>query len=363
MRPLYVVGTHLNVGNTTTCIGLIGALRRRGLKVGYMKPLGQRLSTYHGETFEDDTLVIVQGMDLKTSAVPVAVALGRGRVEEEVRELHVAAMSERILEVFEDLQAKHDLVIVEAMGHVAAGSCLKLSAGDLAKLLDARVLLISGGGIGSTIDDISLCATFLIARGAYLIGAVVNKVWPEKYRRVHEATRKGLDNLGIRSFGTLPYERTLAFPTMRQVTEQLDGKVLCGQEAMTNRVGEPHVAAMEPQHMVGYLRNRTLVITPGDRSDNILAILSVHMLEKSEEPPVSGIIMAGGFRPAGKVMSLLAESRLPVILCRGTTHSVAATLQDMVFKIKPDDEERIDAALCLVSEYMDVDGIVAGLTV
>jgi len=361
VKPLYVVGTRRDVGKTTTCIGLIGAFRERGLTVGYMKPLGQRLTTIHGEHYENDTLVIVQGMDMSSSKVPMAVPLPRGRVEEEVKDLHEDRLAERITDTFEELSEKHDVVLVEAMGHVAAGACVKLSSGDVASLLGAKVLLICGGGIGSTIDDIALCATFLSARGAELMGAAVNKVWPEKFRRVREATMKGLDNLGIRSIGTMPYEETLAFPTMRQVTEQLDGQVCCGHETMTNRVGETYVAAMEPQHMVAYLKDRSLVITPGDRSDNILAILSMHMLDKATERPVSGLILSGGFRPAGKVMSLLAESGLPVILCKGDTHTVAAQLQEMVFKIAPDDVERIGAAVCLVDEYMDVDAIIEGL--
>lgn len=361
MRPLYVVGTHRNVGKTTTCIGLIGALRERGLKVGYMKPLGQRVTTIHGEVFDDDTLAVVHGMDLDSSEVPMAVPLPRGRVEAEVRHLHADVLAEKVRKTFELLQAKHDIVIIEAMGHVAAGSCIKLSSSEVAQLVGARVLLISRGGIGSTIDDIALCSTFLTARGANLMGTVVNKVWPEKYRRVHEATTMGLENLGIRSFGTMPYEDTLAFPTMQQVVDLLKGKVVCGKDALSNRIGKVHVGAMQPQHMVGYLKNRTLVITPGDRSDNILAILSVHALERSAEPPVSGLILSGGFRPTEKVMSLLAEAGLSVMLCREDTHEIATRLQETVFKIAPDDRDRIGAAVCLVNEYVNVDAIIEAL--
>jgi len=44
VRPLYIVGTQRDVGKTTFCIGLISALRERGLSVGYTKPLGQRVN-------------------------------------------------------------------------------------------------------------------------------------------------------------------------------------------------------------------------------------------------------------------------------------------------------------------------------
>ena len=55
-------------------------------------------------------------------------------------------------------------------------------------------------------------------RRAEVIGTVVNKVWPEKYRRVREAVAKGLDNLGIRAVGVVPFKDILASPTVRDCT-------------------------------------------------------------------------------------------------------------------------------------------------
>jgi BioD-like phosphotransacetylase family protein len=232
----------------------------------------------------------------------------------------------------------------------------------VARILGARPLLISEAGIGRAIDAIALCATFLTARGADLMGAVVNKVWPQKYTRIKEATAKGLENIGIRSFGAVPYEEVLASPTVGQVAQQLEGEVLCGQPALGRRVKNTIVAAMEAQHMVNYLRDQALVITPGDRSDNILAIISTHMLAApGTTPPIAGVIVTGGFRPTGQVMNLLATSGLPTILCRQDTYSLAARLQEMVFKLTPDDKERIQAAMCLINEYVDIDGILEGL--
>ena len=43
MRPLFIAGTSQHVGKTTTSIGLLHAFRKRGLNVGYTKPLGQRV--------------------------------------------------------------------------------------------------------------------------------------------------------------------------------------------------------------------------------------------------------------------------------------------------------------------------------
>ncbi len=194
------------------------------------------------------------------------------------------------------------------------------------------------------------------------MGVVVNKVWPEKYDRVKEATTKGLENLGIRSFGTVPYKQTLASPTVGQVAQQLGGRILCGTAALGNRVGKVIVAGMEASHMVSYLKDGTLVITPGDRNDNILAIVSTYMLVKTSPPPVVGLVLTGGFVPMGNVMNLLVESGLPTIQCSEDTYTLAARLQETVFKITPDDEQRIQEARELIGNYVDISGILEGLS-
>jgi BioD-like phosphotransacetylase family protein len=361
MKPLYVVGTQRDIGKTTFCIGLIGALRQRGLSVGYTKPLGQRISSVDGQEVHDDALVVSQVLEEDAGSAPMAVPLTRGRVEREIFDLHAPELAEKVVQVCRRLRDQYDVVVIEGMGHVAMGSCLQLSAGDVAKAIGARPLLISEAGIGRAIDAISLCATFLTARGADMMGAVVNKVWPEKYTRVRDATTKGLENLGIRSYGAIPYEETLASPTVGQVAKHIEGEILCGAQALGNRVRNTIVAAMEAEHMVSYLKNRSLVITPGDRSDNILAILSTHMLASGPEPPVAGVLLTGGFRPAGQVMGLLVASGLPAVLCRQDTYTLASTLRELVFKITPDDKERIQAAMCFINEYVDIDGILEAL--
>lgn len=362
MRPLYIVGTERNVGKTTLCIGLISALRDRGLRVGYTKPLGQRVSSVDGRAVHDDALVVSRVMNMTADeSVSMAVPLTRGRVEQEIYDLHTPELAERVATACRRLQEGHDLVVVEGMGHVAMGACIGLSAAEIARVVGAKTMIVSGGGIGRTLDAIALCATFLAARGAELTGAVVNKVWPEKYRRVKEATAKGLANLGIEPLGAVPYEQLLSSPTVRQVCDRLDGEVLCGADALENRVRHTVVAAMEPHHMVSYLKDHALVITPGDRSDNILAIISTYMLTAGAVPAVAGVVLTGGFRPTGKVMELMGQCALPVILSREDTYTLAARMQDMVFKITPDDKDRIEAAMCVVNDYVDVDAIVKGL--
>ena len=363
MRPLYIAGTHRDAGKTTLSVGLLHAFRRKGLRVGYTKPLGQRVKDDHGEPIHDDALVVYRSMGQSDlGAAAMAVPLPQGRVEREVFDLRTDELLAKVKETFDAVARDKDIVLVESMGHVALGSCLGLSAAEVICAVNARALLVSGGGIGRAIDDISLCANFLTSRGADLLGVVINKVWPEKYTRVKQAVTQGLANLGIKSYGTIPFEEQLSCPTMRQVHELVGGELIGRSMDLEGHVQNTIVAAMESSHMVRYLEPGTLVITPGDRADNILAALSANMLGDTQQPLLTGLVLTGGFRPNGTVMRLVNDSGVPVILVKNDTYSVASKFRETVFKITPDDSAKIEAAICLASEYVDIDGIISALS-
>ncbi|MFW6133065.1 MAG: phosphotransacetylase family protein [Planctomycetota bacterium] len=359
MRPLFIVGTQRDIGKTTTSIGLLHAFRNRGLSVGYIKPLGQRVKGSAGHVLHDDAMLVASVLGREfNQELDTAIPLPSGRVEKELADLDSDKLRRRVREFYDRLAAQYDVVVVESMGHVAAGSCLGLSSAEVATTLSARTLLISGGGIGRALDEIALCSTFLTARGADLVGVVINKVWPKKYDRVKRATARGLEYFGLDCLGVVPFEEMLASPTVHQVYGHVGGKLIAGEEHLENRVRHTIVAAMETERMVRYIRRGTLVITPGDRSDNIHAALSAHMLGEQGADTVSGLVLTGGIAPGGAVQRLIEDARLPVVLCDEDTYSVASTLRGTVFKITPEDHDRIAQATRVIGESVDVDRLI-----
>ncbi len=362
MRPLFIVGTQRDIGKTTTSIGLLSAFRDRGLTVGYSKPLGQRIRGSAGHILHDDAMLVASFLGREFDQdLDTPVPLPAGRVEREVYQLDTQALLGRVQELCRRLAATYDAVILESMGHVAMGSCLGLSSADVARGLGARVLLVSGGGIGRAIDEISLCWTFLTAKGADVIGVVLNKVWPEKYERVKRATTQGLMNLGIRSLGAIPYEPVLSSPTVEQVHGVVGGRLIAGEAHLGCRVNKTIVAAMRTSHMVRYIERGTLVITPGDRTDNIHATLRTEARRDPGSHAVAGLILTGGLEPDESLRRLIDEAGVPVILVEEDTYAVASSLRETVFKVTPEDHERLERASRIIGEYVDVDAILAEL--
>ena len=54
VKPLYVSATGQNVGKTTVILGLFAAMCDRGVRPGYIKPVGQRYNEVDGVRADED---------------------------------------------------------------------------------------------------------------------------------------------------------------------------------------------------------------------------------------------------------------------------------------------------------------------
>ena len=85
--------------------------------------------------------------------------------------------------------------------------------------------------------------------------------------------KKALEKKGLKLFGVIPYVALLSTFTVAQVTETLDSEVISGKENLHRRILNTLVGAMTPHEALTYFKEGSLIITPGDREDIILASL------------------------------------------------------------------------------------------
>lgn len=109
--------------------------------------------------------------------------------------------------------------------------------------------------------------------------------------------------------------------------------------------------------MIHYLKKNTLVLTSGDRVDNILVAVSSHLVSGGEGNQVAGIILTGGLMPNPKIIDLLKKSKIPVLLTENDTYTVAGKIEHLICKIQKTDKDKIQEAKHLVKQYVDVNAI------
>ncbi len=360
-KKLFIAATMQNDGKTSVSMGLITALKKRFKKVAFIKPVGQRYIVKEGSKVDEDSVLIEEicgiGCRLKDTS---PIAIEKGFTEWYIMHGKRDELVDKIEESFRRVSKGMDFVVIEGTGHAGVGSCFDLSNAAVAKILDAPVILVTSGGIGRPIDEVMLNAALFEKEGIKLKGVIANKVLKKKYDKVKSLLTLGLGRKNITLYGVMPYKKSLAMPTIKEVLEKTKGRVLCGKDKMGNAVSKILVGAMGPHEALNYIEDGSLLITPGDREDIILAATGMH-LSHENDLNISGFVLSGGLMPHKEILELVRKSGIPMILAQEDTYLLASMVHDMMIKIKPHDKRKIKTAIRLVEEYIDIEKIIEDL--
>jgi dethiobiotin synthase len=363
MPRIFISATQQNVGKTTTSLGLYALFRSRGLRVGFIKPVGQRVVKRDGTTADEDAVLMQHIFRGKVSLADMSpVTIPRGYTREYVFKRDRASLFATIDEAMARVEKNADVVIVEGTGHAGVGSVIDASNADVASHVGAKVVIIAGGGVGRSVDEVCLNKSLFEQAGVPVIGAVVNKVYANRYQEISVAVRQGLHNKGVNCLAVMPFERELTFPTVRQLKRELGLTVVAGEEWLDRRVKSTIVAAMSPQNTLGYIRDGCLVITPGDRVDNILVSIAAHLIgQRKQTGAISAILLTGGIEPDPKVMGLVHDAHVPVLVSDRDTYHAAAAVDRLTVKIGPSDRDKVETAFAMIAEHLDTAAVFAAL--
>ncbi|MEM0967203.1 MAG: AAA family ATPase [Verrucomicrobiota bacterium] len=358
-KRIFVAATRQNQGKTTTSLGLLGAMKKFSPDIGYIKPIGQRFVQIEGQKIDEDSVLFdsVYHLDVPIGAMsPVAIdgRMTRWYLENPSRKLE--HLIDLICRAFDRAAFEKDYIIIEGSGHAGVGSVFDLSNAAIAKILGAKAIIVSEGGIGSPVDEIAMNKALFDQFGVEVIGAILNKVLPDKLDVIREYAGRGLERLGIPLLGTLPLRKRLQAPTFSQVVKEINGRWLNGAEhGKKERILRVIIGAMTAKGVVDYIQPGVLIITPGDREDVLFsAIASANI---SQKQVVSGIILTRNILPHPKLMDLIGQTPIPVVICGEDSYTVASKINNMTVKTLPTDEDKIPIIQEIVSENTDMEKI------
>jgi len=360
-KRLFVAATRQNEGKTTTSLGLIAALLKRGLKVGFIKPVGQRHVKHEGMKVDEDALLVEQvcGVDCRLGDMsPVAVErdFTRKYIDGQADQ---RGLRSRIVDSYSRVAVDKDVVVIEGTGHAGVGSVFGLSNAVVAKTLDAKAIVISSGGIGRPLDEIMLNHCLFKTEGVPVIGAIINRCLREKLDQVKDYCSRSLESNGMKLLGAIPVADRLSTPTIAQVMEEIGGELINGEEFLESPIERVVIGAMSAHNALNHFGGNVLAVTPGDREDLILAAMSSCVVGVSKAYCVAGLVLTGGLRPHQTIMRLIRRTTIPVIAVESDSYSTASTIHDIMVKIRPNDERKIELARRLVERHVDVDAILA----
>jgi phosphate acetyltransferase len=358
-KRIFIAATRMNDGKTTTSLALFSAIRSITERVGFIKPVGQRFVEVEGRQVDEDSVLLNQIFNVQTpihAMSPIAVHATFSREYLDNPSANHANLIDKMCRAFDRAAFERDYIIIEGSGHAGVGSVFSLSNAEVAKRLNAKVIIVARGGIGRPIDEIALNKAVFEAAGVEIIGAIINKVEPDKLEMVDKYCRIALEHMNIPLLGCIPHECKLTQANLEQVVAETNGRWLNGKNTGSkNRIDKVIIGAMAAKGLVKHLVKGILIITPGDREDIILSAIATDGLRSDKL--IAGIILTRNILPDPKLMEMIEKTSIPVIMCGEDSYKVASKINNMTVKTQPSDEDKIPIIKDLITKNIDLEVI------
>src|SRR6201987_3975040 len=224
---VFIAATRQNEGKTTASLGLISALQQYYPRIGYIKPVGQRFVEIEEQKIDEDTVLMDSVFRLNCPLVDMSpIAVEPDFTRKYLQSSNNEVLVKKIQKAFDRVAWEKDFVLCEGSGHAGVGSVFDLSNAQVAKILGAKVIIVTRGGIGKPIDEVALNQALFEKEGVQIIGVIINKVHDSKIPEITRFVRSGLKRKGLELLGVLPHQEMLSQPTVGLIGEELHAELL-----------------------------------------------------------------------------------------------------------------------------------------
>ncbi|WP_396633956.1 phosphate acetyltransferase [Maribacter sp. R86514] len=316
-KAIYIVTTEPNSGKSIVSLGLMQLLLGRTAKVGYFRPIIDDVP--NGKTDNHiDTVLSYFNVDMKPEE---AYAYTRSQVVQLKNQDKDDEIVGHIIHKYKTIENKFDFVLVEGTDFSGEGAIIEWDINVLiAKNLGIPAVILASGKnktLDELVGNLYMAYDSFKEKGVDVLLIVANKMQPENVTMVSDGLKEKLpDDVLV---GTIPVNTVLGSPTLKEIAQELDAKVLFGEGYINNQVGSFSVGAMQLRNYLTHLKTDSLVITPGDRADIILGALQANI--STNYPSLSGIVLTGGLLPEDSIIKLIEglSDIIPILsVARGT---------------------------------------------
>ncbi|WP_094228888.1 phosphotransacetylase family protein [Methanolobus psychrotolerans] len=342
-------------GKSSICMGLGKIFQASGLKVGYMKPVGNLLIDVHGSLTDEDSEGIRKLLGIDDPAKYITpIHLTDSLIDDALKGVE-KDLDERLTEAYSIISKDKDIVFIEGTGGIGGGSMYGLSDPEITSKLGTKILLVTRFDSISAVDRI-LCDIRIIGNNDMLTGLILNEVPISMMDRVSELVVPFLEKKGIKVFGIIPEDDTLRSVFISEIVEDLRAEVLVSPDKLDQLVEHYLVGAMEVGSAIKYFRRQpnSAVITGGDRADIQMAAI---------DSRVKCLILTGNMRPSGAVLASAEEAEIPVILVRGDTMNTIERMEHLIGHANIKQQVKLDRVIELIKNHLDIPSIAENIGV
>ncbi|WPO77562.1 phosphate acetyltransferase [Flavobacterium sp. KACC 22761] len=354
-KAIYIATSDHNSGKSIITLGVMSILIGKTAKVGYFRPIIEDF--VDGEKDNHiETVLSYFNLDIKFED---AYAITKSKLIKKKNKGKIGEVLDLIIEKYKKLEDRFDFVLVEGTSFTGEGTSIELDLNVLiAKNLGIPTIII-GSGVGKTleelVDSLYLVYDSFKVKEVEVLSVFANKVQPENIKLVTKSLQKSLPPSVL--VNTIPLISSLNNPTMQEIVNALNAKVLFGENYLNNEIGHYSVGAMQLHNYLVHLNNNALVITPGDRSDIILGALQAN--ESANYPTISGIILTGNIVPEDSILKLIEglSAVVPIIAVDGGTYHITNKIGSIKSEIYANNTHKIETSINTFEKYVEIEAL------
>ncbi|CAA6689994.1 MULTISPECIES: phosphate acetyltransferase [unclassified Lentimonas] len=377
----FLAASGVESGLTSISLGVFRALDRRGIRVGFCKPISQ-------ESFPDGEVDPSISLVSSTTGFKPVAPMTLDEAERYVRNDQMDDLMEKIVEQVSTHADEVDVMVVEGLLPTESETFPNRINRSVVKALSAEVILVNALRSTSMEDLRESLEMSASLYGGWqrknVIGCILNKVQvmdadtstqtmsvhgtgnskrPSKQMSVDELTAlkeqivsecSMFQDPDFELIGCVPWNPELPSFRVSDVARHLDAKIVNAGDFNGRRVKDVLLCARNLSQILHVFDAGRLLVAPCDRID----ILLTAALATMDKIPLSGIVLTGGMELSDAVLDLCRpafEQGLPVLSVETDSFDTATALSRMRNYIPGDDIERFNTTLDYAARHLNME--------
>lgn len=205
-RGIFITGTDTGVGKTFFACALAALLKESGYKVGVMKPVETGCDLAEGILVPQDAVALKAASGSQLALEKICPYQLRAPLAPSVAAEREGATIDidRLMRIYDELNAGHDITLVEGAGGLLVPLLPSYTYADFAKVLKLPVVVVAANKLGM-INHLLLTLEHASCKGLSVLGYVLNQLESQPALAA-ETNRQALASLtGVQCLGELPF--------------------------------------------------------------------------------------------------------------------------------------------------------------
>jgi BioD-like phosphotransacetylase family protein len=350
MLGLYIGSTHPKAGKTLCATALGVLLQKKGVKVGYIKPVGDDPKSVETGNGDAGALVVQEllGQDvLPEDLTPVMcalnwTALGMARCDD-----YAARNLTAVKKAYASIAKGHDLTLVSGVGvFPVAGQFAGVDGLTLVNELNLQVLLVETIENGINFDAVLFAKRLL---GKRFLGVILNKLPKEDVHLCRKWVLPYLKSYDVDVLGIIPNDQELNVIRCMDLAYELKGRIVAGNNRAAGMgITNFTIGSMQIDAFMAHIRDKSscAIILGGDRTDLQLAALCSNL---------NCLVLTGNIGPSELIRVKAEAQDVPIIVVKENTFAVARRINQILKSHKFNDLEQINRGISLFDQSVDIE--------